>query len=333
MALQVCDGLAAIHEAGIIHRDLKPANLMLEPKGLVKVMDFGVAKVGTTLAESHTQTGMVVGTPEYMSPEQVRGGEIDFRSDLYALGVVIYEMFTGRVPFHADTPVGTMLLHLEEPVPLDPAPPAAARAARGRAAAGPREAHRRPLRVRGRDARGARGGAQLVRRARTPCRCSRANVGSGERPTELPRSAASLRPSATLPPEARLLLPMLARALKSPQGDIRLQAARAIALHGRSAALAIPSLQALRRRPAAGGSGDGGPRPAPDRLPDAAAPALPDRPESRPSHEDAASRRPEVRAGPPAELARDRGHAATSSRPRSGPRRHAVPARARRPER
>ena len=123
VALQVCDGLAAIHEAGIIHRDLKPANLMLEPKGLVKVMDFGVAKVGTTLAESHTQTGMVVGTPEYMSPEQVRGGEIDFRSDLYAFGVVIYEMFTGRVPFHADTPVGTMLLHLEEPVPLDPAPP------------------------------------------------------------------------------------------------------------------------------------------------------------------------------------------------------------------
>ena len=127
VVLQMAEGLVAIHEAGIIHRDLKPANIMIDLGGRVRVMDFGIAKVGESKESSPTQTGHVVGTPEYMSPEQIRAREVDFRSDLYAFGVVIFEVFTGTVPFHASTPVGTMLLHLEEPPPLSPRPPACPR--------------------------------------------------------------------------------------------------------------------------------------------------------------------------------------------------------------
>jgi serine/threonine-protein kinase len=122
VTLQIARGLQAIHQAGIIHRDLKTTNIMLDSDGLVRVMDFGIAKQSGADA---TLTGQVVGTPEYMSPEQARGHNVDFRSDVYALGVVIYEVFTGRVPFSGDTPIATILKHLHDMPPLD-SPEAAA---------------------------------------------------------------------------------------------------------------------------------------------------------------------------------------------------------------
>jgi eukaryotic-like serine/threonine-protein kinase len=118
VSLQVADGLEAIHDVGVIHRDLKTPNIMRDDRGNVRLMDFGIAKEwgkGATL----TATGLVVGTPEYMSPEQARGEKVDFRSDIYALGIVVFEVFTGRVPFRADTPLATLLKQLQEPPPLD----------------------------------------------------------------------------------------------------------------------------------------------------------------------------------------------------------------------
>jgi serine/threonine protein kinase len=120
---QACSALAAAHALGILHRDMKPENLMLVPQPdggeLVKVLDFGLAKVleGFQGAgqQVSTQTGMVVGTPEYISPEQAvpaQGLELDGRSDLYSLGVVLYEVLTGHLPFVADTPMGMVLHHL-----------------------------------------------------------------------------------------------------------------------------------------------------------------------------------------------------------------------------
>ncbi|HEY6546603.1 MAG TPA: serine/threonine-protein kinase, partial [Vicinamibacteria bacterium] len=118
LAEQIGAGLQAAHEMGVVHRDLKPANVMIEPSGQVRVMDFGVAKGGGE--RGATQVGMVLGTPEYMSPEQVLASDIDARSDVYAFGVVIHEMFTGTVPFSGLTAMATMLMHVENPVPLDP---------------------------------------------------------------------------------------------------------------------------------------------------------------------------------------------------------------------
>jgi serine/threonine-protein kinase len=116
VALQVAHGLQAIHEAGIIHRDLKTSNLMRDSKGVVRLMDFGIAKKsGSEL----TLGGQLLGTPEYMSPEQARGLKLDFRSDVYALGVVVYEVFTGRVPLQGNSPIETILKQLNEEPALD----------------------------------------------------------------------------------------------------------------------------------------------------------------------------------------------------------------------
>ncbi len=121
---QVADGLDAAHDLGIIHRDLKPDNIFLtrDKRGrlVVKVVDFGIAKLRES--SMHTQTGMVLGTPAYMSYEQasgMRSDELDARSDIYSLGIVVYEMLSGRVPFHSDTPLGYLRKHMtEEPPPF-----------------------------------------------------------------------------------------------------------------------------------------------------------------------------------------------------------------------
>lgn len=118
VVLQAVEGLAAIHEAGIIHRDLKPSNIMVEARGGVKLMDFGIAKPMESV-KGITATGHLVGTPEYMSPEQARGEKLDRRSDVYSMGVILFEVFTGEVPFRGDTPVSTVVKHLQEPPPLD----------------------------------------------------------------------------------------------------------------------------------------------------------------------------------------------------------------------
>jgi predicted Ser/Thr protein kinase/outer membrane biosynthesis protein TonB len=116
VTLQVSDGLRAIHEAGIVHRDLKTANIMRDRKRIVRVMDFGIAKhhVGATGSHTVTATGSLMGTPEYMSPEQLRGEPVGFRSDLYSFGIVIFELFTGALPFRGDSPVVTILRQIQD---------------------------------------------------------------------------------------------------------------------------------------------------------------------------------------------------------------------------
>jgi serine/threonine-protein kinase len=112
---QAADALAAAHATGLVHRDVKPANLLVTPAGQVKVTDFGIARAadGVTL----TRTGQLVGTPQYLSPEQADGRVATPASDVYALGVVLFECLTGRRPFTGDTPVGVALAHLRQPVP------------------------------------------------------------------------------------------------------------------------------------------------------------------------------------------------------------------------
>lgn len=115
IAAQICDGLAFAHEHGIIHRDVKPANVMVIKNGMVKITDFGIAQVSSA---SRTMAGMVMGSPKYMSPEQVVGQTVDGRSDIFSLGVVLYEMLTGKTPFVGDNISAIMYQILnEEPIP------------------------------------------------------------------------------------------------------------------------------------------------------------------------------------------------------------------------
>jgi hypothetical protein len=114
------DVLAALevsHEMGLVHRDIKPGNVMLNRRGVVKVMDFGIARAMQSGVTSMTQTGMVVGTPQYLSPEQALGRGVDARSDLYSVGIMLFELLTGRLPFDADSPLAIAYAHVqEEPV-------------------------------------------------------------------------------------------------------------------------------------------------------------------------------------------------------------------------
>ncbi|GAH78453.1 unnamed protein product, partial [marine sediment metagenome] len=114
---QVCEGLAEAHKLGVVHRDLKPSNIMIDREGNARIMDFGIAR--SLKAKGITRTGTMIGTPEYMSPEQVEGLETDQRSDLYSLGVILYEMVAGRIPFDGETPFSIALKHKSEK-PQDP---------------------------------------------------------------------------------------------------------------------------------------------------------------------------------------------------------------------
>jgi HEAT repeat protein len=129
IATQVCEGLQAAHDRGVIHRDIKPGNILIGDDDFTKIVDFGLASVGTGDGSRLTKSGILVGTPEYISPEQITGGTIDGRTDLYSLGVVMYEMLTGCTPFSSDTAVNTLFQHLEgevkSPRQLDPSLPEA----------------------------------------------------------------------------------------------------------------------------------------------------------------------------------------------------------------
>jgi serine/threonine-protein kinase len=120
IAKQACWGLEAAHREGVVHRDIKPQNMLILPEtGELKVMDFGIARVsevrgpGTGL----TTDGTVLGTPDYMAPEQAQGLPADFRSDIYSLGIVLFEIFTGRLPFTGETAMSVVLQHIQTPPP------------------------------------------------------------------------------------------------------------------------------------------------------------------------------------------------------------------------
>jgi serine/threonine protein kinase/tetratricopeptide (TPR) repeat protein len=117
IAKQVCDGLSEAHRLGVVHRDLKPQNVMIDKEGNVRIMDFGIAR--SLKAKGITGAGVMIGTPEYMSPEQAEAKEVDKRSDIYSLGVIIYEMVTGKVPFEGETPLSIAMKHKGE-APRDP---------------------------------------------------------------------------------------------------------------------------------------------------------------------------------------------------------------------
>jgi serine/threonine protein kinase len=116
---QIASGLAAVHEKGVLHRDLKPANIMLRTNGSLALIDFGLAKKAK-LEAAITDKGEIFGTPYYMSPEQGHGNRVDERSDIYSLGVVLFEMLTGDKPYEADTAVGVIFQHANEPIPSLP---------------------------------------------------------------------------------------------------------------------------------------------------------------------------------------------------------------------
>ncbi len=117
LAKEICEGMAAAHRLGIIHRDLKSSNIMIDDEGEARIMDFGIAR--SLESKKLTGDGKVVGTPQYMSPEQISGEELDRRTDIYSFGIILYEMLTGKVPFDGDTSLAIAYQHKNEP-PLNP---------------------------------------------------------------------------------------------------------------------------------------------------------------------------------------------------------------------
>lgn len=239
VAIQIAEGLEAIHEAGVIHRDLKPANITRDARGLVRLMDFGIAKVWGEDSGGATRTGHVVGSPEYMSPEQVRGASVDFRSDIYALGLVIYELFTGRVPFGGDTPAAAMMRRLDEDPDWEgPAArqiPAAALLILRKALA------REPAK------RYPSCGEILAELRAARSGLSRQTTDEMGQPDEPETATGPARPP-TGPPvpifsreaQARLLVPPLARAVKHANCSVRLGAVEALGRLGGDGLLALP---------------------------------------------------------------------------------------------
>ena len=115
---QLADALGYAHARGIVHRDLKPANALVDAEGNLFLTDFGIAKLLESASPRLTQTDAIMGTPAYISPEQAQAGPVDQRSDIYSLGIILYEMVTGRVPYVADTPLAVILKHVSDPLPL-----------------------------------------------------------------------------------------------------------------------------------------------------------------------------------------------------------------------
>ena len=168
----VAAALAFAHRHGVVHRDVKPGNVLITPDGDVKVTDFGIARAMNT-EESLTQTGAVMGTAAYFSPEQAEGKGVDARSDIYSLGVVLYEMAVGRPPFTGDSPVAVASKHVRDHARAAArGQPRGAAGARGRDHEGHGQEPRRPLRL----GRGAAGRPPPLRRR--PARRGRATPAS-----------------------------------------------------------------------------------------------------------------------------------------------------------
>ncbi len=168
---EMASALEAAHAAGIVHRDLKPANVMLTPSGRAMVLDFGIAR--STEGDSLTQTGALIGTADYLSPEQASGRQATYASDLYALGVVAFTCLTGAPPFHRETDIATALAHVQAPIPELP----------GRdPRLGHRPAHREPARQgTGSAPVGQRGGGdRLWPRNRSPDRSRPSHRSRGD---------------------------------------------------------------------------------------------------------------------------------------------------------
>jgi serine/threonine-protein kinase len=120
IAKQMCHGLGAAHETGVVHRDIKPQNMLILPEtGELKIMDFGISRVSSVEPGTSglTTAGTVMGTPDYMPPEQAQGKPADFRSDLYSLAVVFFEAFTGKLPFRGENPMAVVVAHIQQPAP------------------------------------------------------------------------------------------------------------------------------------------------------------------------------------------------------------------------
>ncbi|MBD5606865.1 MAG: serine/threonine protein kinase, partial [Candidatus Eremiobacteraeota bacterium] len=116
-AAQICSGLAYAHRQGLLHRDVKPANILVTKDDVVKISDFGIARAVTTQTMSMTQPGIVMGSVFYVSPEQAQAHELHETSDLYSLGIVLYQMLTGTLPYTGESPIAVALKHLSSPVP------------------------------------------------------------------------------------------------------------------------------------------------------------------------------------------------------------------------
>jgi serine/threonine protein kinase len=275
IAAQIVVGLTAIHDAGIMHRDVKTANLMRMRSGLVKLMDFGIAKQigGVTL----TAAGQAVGTPEYMSPEQVMGQKLDLRTDIYTTGIVVFELLTGVSPFRASTPIDSAHKQVTEMPDLNAAGiPAILVPLLGRALAKDRDARFRSARELGEALERVRPDVE-VRSVPSAREAASGSAPSGsEAPARAPEPTTGRRPStaqslAMAPPEVSALVeasrgpdPLarrravlalaelgprssaavraLADALKDPDGRVRFMAAAAL---GRVGALAEPAVPAL----------------------------------------------------------------------------------------
>jgi hypothetical protein len=265
IADQIVTGLAAIHEAGIMHRDVKPANLMRTRTGLIKLMDFGIAKQidGITL----TAAGQALGTPEYMSPEQVTGQKLDLRTDLYTTGIVVFELLTGVSPFRAETPLAAAHKQVTETPNLEtPGIPGALVPVLLRALAKNREARFGSARELGEalarvrpdlepsSVPSPRGpGASAVPSPPTGGRPSTAQslamappevtaaveVLQGQDPVARRRAVLAL---AELGPRSSAAVQALAEALKDPDGRVRFMAAAALGRIGPGAESAIPAL-------------------------------------------------------------------------------------------
>src|SRR5581483_796341 len=116
-AAQICNGLAYAHRQGLLHRDIKPANILITKDDVVKLSDFGIARAVSQQTMAMTRPGLVMGSVYYLSPEQAQGLELQETSDLYSVGVVLYQILTGRLPYTGDSPVSVALKHVSDPVP------------------------------------------------------------------------------------------------------------------------------------------------------------------------------------------------------------------------